>query len=374
MATWPIDLGYGTLTGRVLYMTADGPDEDREPDLTAAAGKVTVTPSVKQVRYTGTDGPILLASRTHDGILDSEGYICTVNADGAAGARGIVLPATDSPNLSPVDFTYAVDVRIGSEAFAKFNISVTADEVVDVAVVTPVASSGGTAVVVDTSTADRAEAAALRAETAAADAETGSEGPQGPQGEQGIQGEPGPQGDPGPAGADGVGGAPGAKGDTGETGAPGTPGTDGADGAQGIQGEPGPQGDPGVPGESLPPYDSGWLDVSGAFLNGWTGLLFARRIGKHVTFRYDGLNAAAATDGAFLAVPAGFSASAPMSRGPRPLLHTAANPPIIRRTYTTGGELAILGYATSDIIYGDSEWITDEPIPATLPGVAVPTA
>lgn len=248
MATWPIDLGYGTLTGRVLYMTADGPDEDREPDLTAAAGKVTVTPSVKQVRYTGADGPILLASRTHDGILDSEGYICTVNADGTAGARGIVLPATDSPNLSPVDFTYAVDVRIGSEAFAKFNISVTADEVVDVAVVTPVASSGGTAVVVDTSTADRAEAAALRAETAAADAETGSEGPQGPQGEQGIQGEPGPQGDPGPAGADGVDGAPGAKGDAGETGAPGTPGTDGADGAQGIQGEPGTPGTPGADG------------------------------------------------------------------------------------------------------------------------------
>lgn len=284
MATWPIDLGYGTLTGRVLYMTADGPDEDRDPDLTAAAGKVTVTPSVKQVRYTGTDGPILLASRTHDGILDSEGYICTVNADGSAGARGIVLPATDSPNLSPVDFTYAVDVRIGSEAFAKFSITVADGETVDVAAVTPVATSGGTAIVVDTSTADRAEAAALDAEATVADIGDA------------IRAEL-------------------ASGDyAGEPGNPGhTPVIDWEGTALTVDGVAGPdlKGETGadstVPGPPLP--ETGWIGCT--MINGWTAATWrpgvaVKRIGNTVHMRVESLNGAASTSNRVASIPAGF--------------------------------------------------------------------
>lgn len=170
---WPDDLGHGTLIGRFGFMDADGHDPDRQPDITSATGgKVIVTPSIRSVRYTGEGGPMILAARRAEGAIDAEGWLCTMAADGTAGDRGMVFPATDDTDLTPTDWTYEVQVKLdGGVTLPTFSIKLPTDATVDLSLAVPVSSSGGTAVVVDPSTAERAEAAASRAESAAADAE-----------------------------------------------------------------------------------------------------------------------------------------------------------------------------------------------------------
>lgn len=170
---WPDDLGHGMFIGRFGFMDADGHDPDREPDITSATGgSVTITPSIRSVRYTGTAGPMILAARAAKGVIDGLGYLRTMDANGRPGDTGMVFPATDDKDLSPTDWTYEVSIILdGSVRLPTFNVKLPEGATVDLSLAVPVSSSGGTAVVVDPSTAQRAEAAADRAETAAADAE-----------------------------------------------------------------------------------------------------------------------------------------------------------------------------------------------------------
>lgn len=170
---WPADLGHGTFTGRFGFMDADTHDPDRDPDVTSATGgKATITPSIKSVRYTGTDGPMILAARAAQGVINSEGYLCTTAEDGTAGDVGMVFPATDDTDLTPTDWTYQVTVTLdGGVRLPSFNVKLPTGSTVDLSLAVPVDTSGGTAVVVDPTTATRAEAAATRAETAATEAE-----------------------------------------------------------------------------------------------------------------------------------------------------------------------------------------------------------
>ena len=159
---WPTDLGYATIVGRFGFMDADGPDEDREPDITpATSGTVLITPSVDAVKYDGELGPMLLIKRRVEGVIDADGYLATKNADGTPGPRGIVVPATDA-DVQPTGFTYSVRISLASSGtVASYNIEAPTDAVVDLAKATPVASSGGTATVVDYTSAERAEAASI---------------------------------------------------------------------------------------------------------------------------------------------------------------------------------------------------------------------
>ena len=170
---WPADLGHGTFTGRFGFMDADSHDPDREPDITSATGgTVTITPSIKSVRYTGAQGPMILAARPAKGVIDAEGYLCTSQEDGSAGDRGMVFPATDDTDLTPTDWTYEVSIILdGQVRVGTFNVKLPAGATVDLSLAVPVPSSGGTAVVVDPTTAERAENAATRAEAAADEAE-----------------------------------------------------------------------------------------------------------------------------------------------------------------------------------------------------------
>ena len=170
---WPADLGHGTFIGRFGFMDADSHDPDRAPDITSATGgTVTITPSIRSVRYTGAQGPMILAARPAKGVIDSEGYLCTATADGDAGDRGMVFPATDDTALNPTDWTYEVSIILdGQVRIGTFNVKLPAGATVDLSLAAPVPSSGGTAVVVDPTTAERAEAAAARAEAAADEAE-----------------------------------------------------------------------------------------------------------------------------------------------------------------------------------------------------------
>lgn len=163
---WPSDLGYATVEGRILYLEGDSSDQDRDPDLIPASGTVYLEPSVKSVRYGGVNGPSIMVKRMTKGVLDSEGYLCTPGPDGVSpGERGLVVPATDSENISPTNFTYRVTVSAGSWQ-SKFSIHAPAGTTVDLAKAVPVAESGGTAYVVDESIAVRAEAAATYVEAA----------------------------------------------------------------------------------------------------------------------------------------------------------------------------------------------------------------
>lgn len=166
--SWPTDLGKGTITGRFGWMRGDQADADRDPDLGAATGTIVVTPSVPVVTYNGTSGRMVLAHQAVTGVLDGEGWVCTPGADGKTpGPRGLILPATDDDNLTPTGFTYQISVRLEGATIPPYSIALPTGSVVDLATVTPVPTSGGTAVVVDGATADRAEEAAERAVEAA---------------------------------------------------------------------------------------------------------------------------------------------------------------------------------------------------------------
>ena len=170
---WPDDLGHGTFTGRFGWMDADGVDEGVAPDITAATGgTVEITPSVATVRYTGANGPLSLVARRAVGVIDGEGYLCTKGADGEPGPRGMSFPATDNDALSPSGWTYRVVVKFpDGVTLPAFSTVLATGATVDLATAIPVDASPGVVKIVDDTIAVRAEAAAGRAEQAAADVE-----------------------------------------------------------------------------------------------------------------------------------------------------------------------------------------------------------
>lgn len=167
---WPADLGHGTFVGRFGFMDADGPDPDRSPDLSSATGgTVRITPSVQRVRY--ANGPLVLVARSATGVIDSEGYLCTPLADGKTpGPRGMVFPATDDEDLNPSGWSYEIAISLnGGVKIPPFHVELPQGETVDLAKAAPVPATGGTAKVIDTTTAERAEAAAAAAEALVGD-------------------------------------------------------------------------------------------------------------------------------------------------------------------------------------------------------------
>lgn len=335
---WPADLGHGTFTGRFGFMDADTHDPDREPDITSATGgAVTITPSIKSVRYTGVSGPMILAARPAKGVIDAEGYLCTMNAEGAAGDRGMVFPATDDTDLTPTDWTYEVSIILdGQVRIGTFNVKLPAGATVDLSLAVPVQSSGGTAVVVDPTTATRAEAAAERAETAATEAEDWAPSFVWDGTKLVIDGETGPdlEGPPGPT-VEGIGDVP---------------------GLQAII-------------DRLT-YDSGQRFIHEELVNGWTASasrVSIQRRGNMVTLTLS--SSAGALDG----TSATASSFWPMPLGFRPAMGNyghlgwastsgAASPvPIIKA-------LNSLASDHRGVMQGIVMWPTSDPIPTTLPG------
>lgn len=204
---WPSDLGYGRVEGRFGWISGDASDADIKPDLSSVTGTVTIKPSVNAVKYSGVLGNMLLVAKSVQGVLDDDGYLCTIAADGTAGPRGLVLPATDNTKLTPTGFTYEVSVVLNGYSVTPFSINIPTNSVVDLIATASVPVSGGTATVVDVSTAVRAETAAGRAEAvlggisqAIRDA-LDSDVYKGPKGDPGSKGDPGPKGNKGDPGA-----------------------------------------------------------------------------------------------------------------------------------------------------------------------------
>lgn len=354
---WPADLGHGTFTGRFGFMDADSHDPDRDPDITSATGgKATITPSIKSVRYTGTDGPMILAARPADGVIDSEGYLCTTAEDGTAGDVGMVFPATDDTDLAPTDWTYQVTVTLdGGVRLPSFNVKLPTGATVDLSLAVPVDTSGGTAVVVDPTTATRAEAAATRAETAADEAEgytptfvwDGTKLVIDGGTPVDLKGEKGD----GSAWAD-------------LTGKPATyppaahthPITD-VDGLEAA-----------LSALADANRTTDWRSLP--LSNGWTGSVLIKRSGVLVEILIDGIQRGE-TAVAFT-IPSGFRPYAWGSASPRPPLTDTSNPPNLDRTHiSVGGAFSVLSTTIgAGNTYGSFTYTTTDLWPATLPPLA----
>ena len=183
---------FGTVTGRIVATIADRVgDPDVNPDVVPVYGKVRFTASL-DAATSSTEGAIVLPTPI-EADLDDEGYL-SVN-----GVRGVVLVATDSPDLNPTGFTYTVSfIDLKFDKFPlkynSFSMALPAGTTVDLSTATPVGSSNGAIII------------------------RGEKGDVGPQGPQGAQGGQGIQGDIGPVGPKGDTGATGPKGDTGPAG------------------------------------------------------------------------------------------------------------------------------------------------------------
>jgi hypothetical protein len=119
--------------------------------------------------------------------------------------------------------------------------------------------------------------------------------------------------------------------------------------------------------------DTGWRDLTGTAINGWTGTLKARRVGGLSMLWADGLLPTASTSDTVLDVSTlvGFRFPTSTARG---LFHSAAAPPAIRRVYCDGSSL-VVGRAAGDAmsLYGVIEGVgvdVTPPWPTTLPGTA----
>lgn len=121
------------------------------------------------------------------------------------------------------------------------------------------------------------------------------------------------------------------------------------------------------------PTDTGWLDVSDDLTNGWTGILFVRRIGQLVLFRGKLIAAGATSSGAWF-MPPGFS--------PPPLAHDGAydygaslawteeTTPKIRRLNYYAARLSVIGYQAADTVLVSDSYAVTAAWPTTYPGVS----
>lgn len=151
---------HGFVVGRYLTAVADGPDADRLMDFTPAKGKVIFTPETVIRRHEGPV-PALVVQRPVTCELDDQGYLTS-----PGGGRGVALIAGI--------YTVRFDVQ-GAQVPGPTRIEVkdshTEVAPLDLVLAMPDVVPPGSVVVVDETTAQRAEAAAREASVAADRAE-----------------------------------------------------------------------------------------------------------------------------------------------------------------------------------------------------------
>lgn len=144
MATLPTNVGYGKVVGRFLLAVADTTgDTDHDPDAAIPVGTITFTPSVVSVKNITAEPPVELIPRP---------ITCTVNAEGymidPTGEQGVWLVATDDTDNNPSGWTYTVTVIFPSIGYNRsYSIAVPEGIETDLALVSPVVSSPGNAIV-----------------------------------------------------------------------------------------------------------------------------------------------------------------------------------------------------------------------------------
>lgn len=181
---------HGYVTGRYLTAVADGPDDDHLMDFTPAKGKVIFTPETVIRRHEGPS-PALVVQRPVECPINSQGYLTSPD-----GWRGVSLIV----GIYSVRFEVQ-GAQVPGPKRIQVKASHTQDAPLDLVLSMPEVVPPGSVVVVDETTAQRAEAAAARAEAVVADIESevravvlASPELKGERGEPGEPGEPGPPG------------------------------------------------------------------------------------------------------------------------------------------------------------------------------------
>lgn len=181
---------HGYVTGRYLTAVADGPDDDHLMDFTPAKGKVIFTPETVIRRHEGPS-PALVVQRPVECPINSQGYLTSPD-----GWRGVSLIV----GIYSVRFEVQ-GAQVPGPKRIQVKASHTQDAPLDLVLSMPEVVPPGSVVVVDETTAQRAEAAAARAEAVVTNLESevravvlASPELKGERGEPGEQGEPGAPG------------------------------------------------------------------------------------------------------------------------------------------------------------------------------------
>ena len=151
---------HGYVTGRYLTAVADGPDDDHLMDFTPAKGKVIFTPETVIRRHEGPS-PALVVQRPVECPINSQGYLTSPD-----GWRGVSLIV----GIYSVRFEVQ-GAQVPGPKRIQVKASHTQDAPLDLVLSMPEVVPPGSVVVVDETTAQRAESAAARAEAAVARAE-----------------------------------------------------------------------------------------------------------------------------------------------------------------------------------------------------------
>lgn len=144
MALLPADIPTGLVTANFYFVSEDNIDVDTDPDLIPVTGNVTFTCSAKVLRMPGKLGT--LVPLVFKGKFDAQGRLIATNDP----TPGLKLPATDTTDISPRNYTWHVDfdlVQVSNGHTVKipsFDISVPAGSTVDLTSVMPVDTSPGT--------------------------------------------------------------------------------------------------------------------------------------------------------------------------------------------------------------------------------------
>lgn len=172
----PENISTGRVEWQAISDVTDGPDADQKPDVIAPTGTVNFVASTTVLRnLTSAPNPVSVLRDPIVGVLDSEGYLCTPNADGTPAYRGVELIATDDPDLNPADWVYNVTYdllgRNGRELeLTSHQIYVPAGATVDLTSVGPVDNATAIGIPAAEALAAQAAAAASDASVAASQA------------------------------------------------------------------------------------------------------------------------------------------------------------------------------------------------------------
>ena len=181
---------HGYVTGRYLTAVADGPDDDHLMDFTPAKGKVIFTPETVIRRHEGPS-PALVVQRPVECPINSQGYLTSPD-----GWRGVYLIV----GIYSVRFEVQ-GAQVPGPKRIQVKASHTQDAPLDLVLSMPEVVPPGSVVVVNETTAQRAEAAAARAEAVVTNLESevravvlASPELKGKKGDKGDKGDPGAPG------------------------------------------------------------------------------------------------------------------------------------------------------------------------------------
>lgn len=137
------DIPTGLVTGQYLFVSEDAVDADTSPDAQIVYGAVNFTASAKSLRMVskkGTAVPLKFKAK-----FDSLGNLTPFKTTGI----GLNMPATDSPLINPLNFTWHVEFDLRDSTTGEcielkgFDFQVPAGTTVDLTTVTPVDTSPG---------------------------------------------------------------------------------------------------------------------------------------------------------------------------------------------------------------------------------------